>query len=203
MNLEALTGLPVLSDLDISFNLVSELPVLPTSLEYLRMFGNQIHFIEPVTTLLQLRSLRCGSNLIVQLPNLASHTSLTVIDASHNCISEMGSIPSDLTLLNLGHNFLSNVAPIATSDIDSANLEMNDLYEDQCLFITAARVPPEAYVTQNHGELHCAYCGDLAYSFLEFVSTWPAKGVNCGLPDLNPNGRVDVIELIHIVACSN
>ncbi|KAF8149409.1 hypothetical protein B0H34DRAFT_802408 [Crassisporium funariophilum] len=153
-----ITQLENLRDLDISFNMITDLPEemgRMRTLEHFILLGNQVmKFPEECAGLVNLRSLDCRRNqisdlsIMCMLPMIANlradHNAvhaldlslgpyLTILDASHNDITQlslapgpMGRPPYTLTSLDISYAKLSSLDDIALSQLSSLrNLKLD------------------------------------------------------------------------------
>ena len=101
-NLSGIGGFTALQRFECISNLVTNLPALPTSLNYLDITNNQIATLPTLPN--GLTTLNCGANRLSSLPTLP--TGLTVLDCASNPFTTLPNLPNGLINLQCyGGNF--------------------------------------------------------------------------------------------------
>jgi len=133
-NISSLAGLENMTTLitvNLRGNHISDLSLLTPScekLEYLRLDGNEITDLTPLTNCTKLKRFTADRNRITSLAPLASCTELDMVSANGNRIETLAGITNwtNLTYLDLSYN---NIPSIAESDApvfrENANVTLN------------------------------------------------------------------------------
>ena len=117
--LDGITQLPALVELDLEGNRISDLLPLAglTSLKRLRLGDNQIRDIGPLSNLTMLMELQLAINQISDISALGNLTMLTELWLDRNLINDVAAL-SNLTALyglDIGANRISDIGPLVDS----------------------------------------------------------------------------------------
>ncbi|HOZ51132.1 MAG TPA: T9SS type A sorting domain-containing protein [Chitinophagaceae bacterium] len=117
-----------LLSLDCSYNLITYLPNLPSTLTHLDCRLNQLNYLSNLPN--SLTYLMCNGNQLISLPNLPPSlvelncdynaitsfplipNSIQIISCNYNAITSFTNLPSSLITLNCIHNQLTNLPPL-------------------------------------------------------------------------------------------
>ena len=113
-NLTSLDGIPLpdgLTMLNLNFNSLTSLPLLPSSLKSLYCWENQLISLPPLPE--SLNRLYCGHNRLTSLPPLPP--SLDLLDCSENELTSLPPLPRDLRVLGCGGNRLTGLPTLPKS----------------------------------------------------------------------------------------
>ena len=116
-DIQALSKLTGLFDLDLGYNAISDITVLEgiTNLAYLNLDNNAISDITPVKELVGLRYLGLNENRISDVAPLSELTSLKELHLNGNAVSDIAplAVLTDLTHLLLEENHISDIGALS------------------------------------------------------------------------------------------
>ncbi len=113
-NIANLSGVEYFTNLQAlycSFNQLTVLPTLPSSLTLLTCFQNQLTSLPALPS--GLTSLECGPNLLTSLPTLPN--TLTFLDCGYNRLTSLPTLPNTLITLLCNNNILSILPSLPSS----------------------------------------------------------------------------------------
>lgn len=113
-NISSLDGIQYFDNLDTLFcnnNLLTSLPVLPSSLIQLNCQSNQLTSLPTLPSSLTL--IHCATNQLTTLPALPS--TLSILYCSGNQLTSLPTLPSQLEVLHTGENQLTTLPPLPPS----------------------------------------------------------------------------------------
>jgi Leucine-rich repeat (LRR) protein len=147
----------LITELNLSWKHLTELPVLPDTLEYLDCFNNQLIKLPDLPD--TLKKLNCHSNQLTELPELPDK--LETLWCSYNKLTELPDLPDTLKELHCANNELTEL-PELPNKLLYLNCENNQLTELPDL--------PETLVT-----LYCHDGNKLPYKNLKGYRKWFEK----------------------------
>lgn len=100
-----------LTTLDISFNLITEVPELPPNIEIFTPLHNEIRKVYPITAP-KLKRVFFISNKLARVPDIVE-SALEIFNLERNCIEniEMPKLSTNIRKLTLAHGFIGEVPP--------------------------------------------------------------------------------------------